>query len=77
MAPANRPSTLARVKTRDFVIPEADSFFVTGSTLASVPLATVQRGLKLTTNVGFSEKMPGFVGGQCWVFRKLPGSVGG
>jgi len=56
MAPANRPSTLAKVKTRDSVNPEVDSFYVAGSTPALSPLAAAESTLKLTINVGFSEK---------------------
>jgi hypothetical protein len=56
MAPANRPSTLAKVKTRDSVNPEVDSFYVAGSTPALSPLAAAQSTLKPTINVGFSEK---------------------
>jgi hypothetical protein len=56
MAPTNRPSTLGKVKTRDSVSPEVDSFYVSGSTPALAPLAAAESTLKLTTKVGFSEK---------------------
>jgi len=56
MAPVNRPSTLAELKTRDSVSTEADSFNVTGSTPALPPLVAVQSTLRLTINVAGSEK---------------------
>jgi len=57
MAPANRRSTMAKLKTRDSVGPEVDSFYVAGTTPALAPLAGVQTILKLTTNTGDSEKL--------------------
>jgi hypothetical protein len=56
MAPTNRPSTLAKVKKRDSVSPEVDSFYVTESTPALAPLEAAQSTFKWTTKIGFSEK---------------------
>lgn len=57
MAPANRPCKLAKLKTRDSVSPEADSFYVTESAPAlPAPLAALQGTLKLRTNAADSEK---------------------
>jgi len=56
MASANSPSTLSKVKTRDSVNPEVDSFYVAGSTTALASLAAAQSTLKLTINLDFSKK---------------------
>lgn len=64
MAPVNRPSALAKLKTRDCVRPEADSFNATRSTPALPPLAAIQSTLKLKTKAADSEKYPDPLGGN-------------